>query len=282
VTLRKAFGRAAILAFLLLAGLFAAKFAIEDAAISPPGVTWLNASASFETGRKNYASEKQSAGIIAAGDAQKYEKVATIGQSTTRFDEDRAKAEALIAATGGLTQYEQQQGLNGRRILQLGIGVPPAKFDAFVEDARKIAKVTYLAVIKTDKTNEYRQLRAKRETLEKARKALTEMAASGGSTDERLKVQAQLTNVEEKIQDLGVSLGDFNAENEFCTVKLTLAESATAQGLPLPQRALKAFAWASEYFLILIAGFLLLVVAVWLGMLVLGALARAWAKFAAQ
>jgi uncharacterized protein YfcZ (UPF0381/DUF406 family) len=282
VTLRKAFWRAAILAFLLLAGLFAIKFTIDEAAVSPPGAGWLNASASFDTGRKNYATEKLSAGLIAAGDTQKYEKVATIGQSTSRFDEDRAKAEGLINASGGLTQYEQQQGLNGHRTLQLGIGVPPAKFDSFVEDARKIAKVTYLAIVKTDKTNEYRQLRARRETLEKTRKALTEMAASGGSTDERLKVQAQLTDVEEKIQNLGVSLGDFNAENEFCTVKLTLIEAAAVHGLPLPLRAVRAFVWASEHFLILTGAFLMLMLAVWLGALVLGAFARAWIKFTDQ
>ena len=283
MTLRKALWRAAILAFLLLAGLFAAKFVTEDATVSISQTLWRNNnSAGFETGRKNYASEKQSGGLIAPGDTQKYEKVATIGQSTSHFDEDRAKAEALITASAGLTQYERLQGLSGHRILQLGIGVPPAKFDSFIEDARKIAKVTDLAIVKTDKTNEYRQLRARRETLEKARKALTEMAASGGSTDERLKVQAQLTDVEEKIQDLGVSLGDFNAENEFCTVKLTLSETAAVRGVPLRQRAFNAFVWALEHFLILSAGFLLLVLAVWLGMLVLGALARAWAKFADQ
>ena len=66
---------------------------------------------------------------------------------------------------------------------------------------RKIAKISYLAIVKTDKTNEYRQLRAKRETLEKALKALTDMAGAGGSVDERLKVQARLTEIEEKIQE---------------------------------------------------------------------------------
>jgi uncharacterized protein YfcZ (UPF0381/DUF406 family) len=170
--------------------------------------------------------------------------------------------------------------LTGARILHLTIGVPPGKFDPFIEDIRKIAKNTHLVIVKTDKTNEYRQLRARRETLEKTRKALTEMAASGGSIDERLKVQAQLTQVEDKLQDLGVSLGDFNAENEFCTVKLTLAEIAARRGPSFSARAFQAFVWATEYFLFLAAGFLMLMLALWLAVLVAGFLFRAWTKIA--
>ena len=228
--------------------------------------------------RKNYASQKQNGGTVSPADAQKYEKVATIGQSTSNFDAGRAKIDTLIASVGGLTQFEQQQGLEGHRTLHLGIGVPAAKFDAFIEDARKIAKITYLAVVKTDKTNEYRQLRARRETLEKSRKALNELAASGGSIDERLKVQAQLTEVEEKIQDLGVSLGGFNAENEFCTVKLTLAEILARPHISMAARVFKDFAWAAEYFLFLAAGLLLLAFAHWLLVLAAGHIVKAWTK----
>ena len=280
MTLRKAFGRAAILAFLLFAALFIAKFAMEGSPRSSPAAGWSSGSASFDTGRKNYASQRQSGEALAPSDAQKYEKIATIGQSTSHFDADRAKVETLITAAAGLTQYEQQQGLDGHRTLYLGIGVPPAKFDAFIVDVRKIAKNTNLSVIKTDKTNEYRLLRARRETLDKSRKALLDMAASGGSLDERLKVQAQLTAVEDKIQDLGVSLGDFNAENEFCTVKLTLVESAAPRGLSVPMRAFQSFAWAVEYFLYVTVGFLFLALAVWLGVLALGLLVHTWKKIA--
>ena len=266
---------------MVLAALFIGKLATGDEAVSPSGNALQNSELSgIYIARKNYASQKQAGGNIAPADAQKYEKVATIGQSASDFDSDRAKIESLIASSGGITQYEQQQGLTGHRTLQLGIGVPPARFDSFVEEARKIAKVTYLAIVKTDKTNEYKQLRAKRETLEKARKALADMAASGGSVDERLKVQAKLTEVEDKLQDLGVSLGDFNADNEFCTVKLTLAESGAPHRRSLASRAFHAFAWALEEFLYMAIGLLLLAVAVWLATLTGGALVRAWTRMA--
>ena len=283
MSLGKALGGAAILAAVLLAGLFAVKFAVDDG-VAPAGFAsqgGFGGSMPFDTGRKNYASAKQLAGAIAPGDLQKYEKVATVGLSTPHFDADRTRVDALIAASAGITQFENQHGLNGDRILQLGIGVPPAQFDAFIEDARKIARVTELAIIKTDKTNEYRQLRARRETLEKARSAVTEMAASGGSTEERLKVQAQLTEIEEKVQDLGVALGDFNAENEFCTVKLTLTETAPVPRVSAARRALTALTWALRRFLELSAGLLLLTLALWLGTLVVGALGRSWRRVTA-
>lgn len=275
---RIAFLRASLLAFAVLAALFALKFVTGERPIQPITDGRYPSSISFEMARKNYASQQLGGGVIAPGDAQKYEKVATIGQSTSKFDADRAKVDALIASSGGLTQYEQQQGLAGHRTLQLGIGVPPAKFDLFIEEARKIAKLTSLTIVKTDKTNEYRQLRAKRETLEKALKALTDMAGAGGSVDERLKVQARLTEIEEKIQDLGVSLGDFNAENEFCTVKLTLVEIEPALSPSAAARALRAFLWALEHFIFVAVGFFLLAFAAWLAALAIGAIAKAWSK----
>jgi uncharacterized protein YfcZ (UPF0381/DUF406 family) len=190
--------------------------------------------------------------------------------------------DALIAASAGLTQYELQQGLVGARILHLTIGVPPGKFDTFIDELRKIAKNTQLVIVKSDKTNEYRQLRARRDTLEKTRKALTEMAGSGGSIDERLKVQAQLTQVEDKLQDLGVALGDFNAENEFCTVKLTLTEIAAIQGPSLARRAFRAFVWATEYLFYLAGAVLTLTLAVWLTALIIGLLFRLWKSVARE
>jgi hypothetical protein len=279
VTVRKDVRRGAIFTGALLAVLFIGKLMSGDDPAPSQGSNWAESGyGSHSMARKNYASQKQAGGNISAADAQKYEKVGTIGQSTVDFDADRARIDSLISSSGALTQHEQQQGLSGHRTLQLGIGVPPSQFDSFIVDARKIAKVTYLAIVKTDKTREYRELRAKKETLEKTRKALADMAASGGSVDERLKVQAQLTEVEEKLQGLGVSLGDFNSENEFCTVMLTLSEAGTPQSKSLTSRVFHAITWSLEYLALLAFGFLMLVFAAWLGSLALGSLASAWKR----
>ena len=164
--------------------------------------------------RKNYASVKQVKASPAGqplGDVQKYEKIASLTQRTSAFESDKTKIEVAIAGHQGIVQLERGTGLPGRRILSLGIGIPPDKFDAFIAAARAIGKTVLITTVKNDKTNDYLQLRAKRTTLEKARTALDALQGTGGSVDERIHVQNQLTEIEEKIQDLGVSLGDFDS-----------------------------------------------------------------------
>jgi hypothetical protein len=143
----KALPRASVLAIAVLAALFILKFSTGERPVPPVTGEFHQGSVSFEMARKNYASQKLSGGVIAPGDARKYEKVAAIGRSASNFDADRAKVGALIASSGGLTQYERQQGLEGHRTLRLGIGVPPAKFDPFIEEARKIARIACLAIV---------------------------------------------------------------------------------------------------------------------------------------
>lgn len=262
--------RAVLLAIGTFAALFALKLTIGDDkhAAANLAAGYYDSSSEFDISRKNYASIKKDGGQPAAqplGDVQKYEKVATLAQKTTEFDASRRRTDLLIAASDALIQFEKLTGLAGRRVLHLGIGVPPAKFDSFIDEARKIAQLTSLSVVKNDKTNEYRELRAKRETLDKTRKALTELGGSGGSVDERLKVQAQLTAVEEKIQALGVSLGDFDLQNEFCTVKLTFAESVSPLAASWALRIFRTLTWTIEYFTYLASGFFMLCLAAWLG-----------------
>ena len=94
----------------------------------------------FELSRKNYAGQKQSlsGGAGPASVDQRYEKVATLGQSSDAFDEDEAKVRAVAKAAEALIQHEQAFGLTGRRQLQLALGVPPAAFDDVIAEIREI------------------------------------------------------------------------------------------------------------------------------------------------
>jgi hypothetical protein len=211
--------------------------------------------AGFSLDRKNYASEKIGpASGPATGDAQKYEKIATIGLASDAFEDHRAAIARLIAGTGGQVQLERLQGLAGRRVLNLGVGVPPDRFDTFIADARKLGRETGLTIVKNDKTNDYLKLRARRASLEKTRAQLEALQAAGGSVDERLKVQNQLSALEEQIQDMGVSLGEFDVSNELCTVKITLAEARAVAGPSQAQRWQRAVAGALPDFAFLTFG----------------------------
>ena len=227
----------------------------------------------FEGSRKNYASTSKlqapAGGGEGIGNSQKYEKIGSLTQVSDDYEGDRKKTDALIAANKGIVQLERATGLKGRRLLHLGIGVPPDRFDAFIEAARGVGKAVAIEIVKNDKTNEYLQLRAKRATLEKARTALEDLKAGGGSIDERVNVQTKLTDIEQQIQELGVSLGDFDSQNELCTVKLTLREAAKAVALSLGRRAFKAFEGALFDYLMLGLGFFGLMAAAWIGVIVL-------------
>ncbi len=224
----------------------------------------------FSTSRKNYASLKGLGGTPSAiGDSQKFEKIGSLTQVSDAFDSDKTAVDGLIRENSGIVQIERAQGLKGRRVLHLGIGVPPDRFDGFIEAARAIGRGVAIEIVKNDKTNEYLQLKARRATLEKARSALEEFRASGGSVDERVKVQNRLTEIEQQIQELGVSLGDFDTENELCTVRLTLREVAKARPMSMARRLLISLEWATTTYLMLALGFFAIMAASWIAMIVL-------------
>jgi uncharacterized protein YfcZ (UPF0381/DUF406 family) len=256
----------AVLVFFAIFGLRLGYGYLQPGGGSDVGVTlWDDSFVSI--GRKNYASITVKGGGSAAASAvglsQKYEKIATIAQRTSDYEADKGRIDALVVANKGQVQLERAEGLVGDRILYLGIGVPPEVFDPFIAELRKIGRLVAITVVKNDKTNEYLQLRASRATLEKARASLETLAATGGSVDERVNVQSRLTEVEEKIQALGVSLGEFDSQNEFVTVKLTLAERAAERPISIERRLFVAFSFTVQAYAAIGLGFAALVAGFW-------------------
>ena len=82
--------------------------------------------------------------------------------------------------------------------------------------------------------------------------------------------------VEKQIQEFGIKLGDYDAENEFCTVKLTLIENMKAVKTSPIRHIKTALEWTIEYYgiltVILFIGFLTILIIIsilektkWLG-----------------
>ncbi len=84
---------------------------------------------------------------------------------------------------------------------------------------------------------------------------------------ERIHVQNRLTEIEERTQELGVSLGEFDSQNELCTVKLALVESTSAARTSWGRRIIDALEWASLRYMLVGIGFLGLVFGAWLAAL---------------
>lgn len=257
--------RTAIVFVLGFLALFAARFAYSyvKQPIRPPhsgGMlqTFSSGGWTFAKGLRNYASTKvkfQPAQVGAAFRSvdQKYEKVANVGLRTLEFEDDEKKLRSLIKDNSALIQFEQRQGLKRSRSLRLAIGVNPQKFDPFVAEVQTIGKLYELTINKSDKTNEYRDLQAKRKSLETSRKALMDLKRREGDIGAMVELEKQILNLEQSIQALGVSLGDFDVENEFVTVKVLLAETRRqiVRNISMWKRLLTTFAWTAQAYALL-------------------------------
>jgi len=224
--------------------------------------------AEFEFSKKNYASEKFLApaanGAQAHNVDQKYEKVASVVSRTSAFDQDEARVRGTTGKYHALVQYEQSSGLAGHRHLEMAVGVVPAEFDNVVEEIRQIGTLASIRIDKVDKTGEYSNLIAKKASQEKARDSLLGLKGRAGSIDEMINLENKLLAIESEIQTLGVSLGEYSQENEFCTIKLTLDESITSAQISVAHRIKVALIWAGTYYLVLLVTLLIT------GLLILG------------
>jgi hypothetical protein len=203
--------------------------------------------------KSNYASERLK---VKRGDNldlsvdQKYEKVASIDSKTGAFDDDERRVRDLAVKYNALIQYEQSHGLTGSRSVNLGIGVPPDRFDPMVAELKGIGELSRIQIDKTDKTNEYKEIKAKRASLEKTRDALVALKSKGGRIDEFTSLENRILEIEDQIQSNGVTLGEYDQENEFCTVKLLLVEKGVIQqaGISFRHRVAVALGWTIRYY----------------------------------
>ena len=202
--------------------------------------------------KKNYATEKYVKKSNNTHSSQKidqkYEKIAEIRTKSTEFDKEEKLTREKIALYKALIQFEQKSGNKGERRLSLLIGVPPENFDQLYKDLSAIGIVQAKEITKKDKTNEYKELNAKKSSLEKIRSSLIELKSKGGKIDEYMNLENRILEIEQDLQDLGVSLGDFDDENEFCTVQFALSEGKVVK-ISLIHRIKVALEWTIKFYL---------------------------------
>jgi hypothetical protein len=189
--------------------------------------------------------------------SQKYDKTATVKSKTSQFDSDVAGVKTLATSFAGVIQYEQNTGNKGSRELHLLIGIDPEKFDSFYVKVLAFGTVKSTDITKIDKTNEYRQLNAKKASLEKTLASLNELRERGGAITDFVALHDKIMEIESKMQELGVELGNFDAENEFCTIKFSLYEGATGKKISFISRFKIALEWTIKYYALLALALLL-------------------------
>jgi Domain of unknown function (DUF4349) len=229
---------------------------------------------SLENTRKNYASEKkmmnnanvQEQANIAS--SQKFEKTASIQAKSSEFEKDERNIKAKTKEFNAVIQYEQNLGQKGNRQVHLLIGVNPSLFDAFYAEIQKIGLVKAMQITKVDKTNEYKQLNAKKTSLEKTLQSLLELKSRTGQITDFVALHDKILDIERQLQELGVELGNFDVENEFCTVKFSLYEGETQKNISFIHRLKVTLEWTIKYFAVFIFSILLLAMAVFVVLLI--------------
>ncbi len=184
---------------------------------------------------------------------QKYEKVAALSTRSKEFKKDEKQVRETIKKHNALIQFETNSGLKGNRFLYLTIGVDPKKFDEMIKNLKGIGNLLSLNITKKDKTNEYKNLNAKKNSLFKTRASLLALKKRGGKIEEFMNLENRILEIENSLQQLGVKLGEFDDENEFCTVKLTLLERIIKKkGIPFLHRVKVSLEWTVKLYLKLV------------------------------
>ena len=139
-----------------------------------------------------------------------------------------------------------------QRRLTLEIGVHPDKFDALVDELRQIGRLQSINVQQRDRTSEFRQLQAKRQSLKKHMEAVLRLRGGNNpSIDDTLKVEQKIQDIEKELDALGVLLGDLLGKESFYQVNVTLAEFQPGGKLDraytIPQRLASGCLWAAAW-----------------------------------
>ena len=230
----------------------AAAAAISQGNFEPQPAMAQDISSSGKRGVNNYASSKIIIKQAAAADQvidQKYERVANLAAHSAEFDADTEKLVALEKDLNAVVQQENSAGLKGSRHLELALGVVPASFETLVAKLKDIAKLDSISVNKTDKTADFKALAAKRLSLEKTRDGLRALKVPGAALSDLIQLETRILEIEGQIQDLGVSLGDFDETNSLCTVHFSLLETKPVPGPNVLIALLDALAWTLPIYL---------------------------------
>lgn len=184
---------------------------------------------------------------------QKYEKIASIFTETSRFDADEKKVRGVINLHKAIIQYERNEGLKGDRVLTLTIGVQPDSYDQTVQALRKIGKVKTINVTKHDRTQQYKELQAKKDSLEETKNALISLKQKGGKIEEFIALEERIMELDAEARNLGVDLGGYDSGADLNTIDLTLREvkaKSAPSALKITTAALlSAFSWTAWNYL---------------------------------
>jgi len=176
---------------------------------------------------------------------QQYEKIADLSAESKDFDADESRLYEGVRNNNCIIQLEAKNGLPGKRITSLTLGVIPERFDDTVKELSAIGTIISTQTSKTDKTAEYKNLLAERATLGKKQESYIALRERGGSLAELMNLEEKIIEVERQLQAQNVSLSDFTVNEGLCTVNFTLSESGAVIAKSLPRILVSSVKWTA-------------------------------------
>jgi len=181
---------------------------------------------------------------------QKYESIANIVSKTSSYDSDMERFDAIMEQYQAVIQIENRRGLTGNRRIDLVIGVRPENFDDMQSAVLKLGIITSSNMTKTDKTYEYRQMLAEKETLERRKESYEALKQHGGNISELMKLEEKIIEIEADIRQQLIGLGEFSDENALCTINFSLYEEAKVS---IPGKLWSALKWTATTYAAILA-----------------------------
>ncbi|MBN9518576.1 DUF4349 domain-containing protein [bacterium] len=181
---------------------------------------------------------------------QVHEKTGRVAATTTDFTADEAAVRAALADQKAVVADETAGGVAPDRRLTIEVGVSPDRFDALVERLQRIGRLESLRVEQRDRTGEFRQLAARRQSLKKHLETVSKLSTRDNATDDSLKLAREVKDIERELETLSAQAGDFLGKESLYTVTVTLVEDEVGRDGPtvtLARRTGKALLWAGAW-----------------------------------
>ncbi len=128
----------------------------------------------------------------------------------------------LTATVGGYIIEQNAYTLDGFGYVTMQIGVPVTEFERAMVALRKLGTVTKDAASGTDVTDEFVDLGSRLENLEIKRDRLRAFMADAKKIDDILKIEAQLSEVEEEMAIIQGRINFLRDRSSFSTISIQL------------------------------------------------------------
>lgn len=175
-----------------------------------------------------------------------FEKTGTLNSTTVRFDSDKKKLFEVIEKHKAKVKSQSGRGLCPARSLNVAIHVKAEAFDDMVENLKGVGELDSISVAKSDRTEEFRKLFARKESLEKHEKVLLKLRESQGTVEDFIGLEEKILDIQKEILSARIQLGDFTREESFCNVSYSLSEKKQPEApeLSLKGRLLHSLVWS--------------------------------------